>query len=308
MKKYFNKAWALILSLTLLISSFAFASSAQASQSKSKTESPALVSSVTHYEIDYRTKKWTKQSVAKYQYKNGYPVKIYVKETYADDADITALSYSFRENKLPLKMTSKSSSGVRTVKYNSKGARYYDVIESEYLTLKKYFQFAENKSYFTAVLHDGKYYGEDGKTIDSTMEETDSISVTLKNGLLKKTINTGMYANVNAGDKKTWQRFNGTYRADYDENGILKETSAKFRMGASGKQNSFVVKRKNGRIISVVRRRWVAATKGKKAHWEDEEKIVFKYTDKKIDKKRYAMMINEAIIGSDNNYYFYNWY
>ena len=308
MKKYFSNAVTLVLSLTLLICSLTFASPVQAASKKSKTDPLALVSSVTHYEINYKTKKWEKQSVEKYQYKKGYPVKISIKETYADEAAVTTLEYTFRENKTPKKMTAKTPFGNRTIKYNGKGARYYEVLKSAYSTEKKYFQFAEDKSYFTAVLHDAEYYGEDGKTVDSTMEETDSISVTLKNGLLKKTVNTGMYANVNVGEKKTWQRFNGTYRADYDKNGILKETSAKFRMGASGKQYGFVVKRKNGRITQVIRRRWVAATKSKKAHWEDEEKIVFKYTKTKISKKRYAMMINEAVIGSDNNYYFYNWY
>ena len=308
MKRFFNKSAALILSLTLLICSLSFSTPAQAASKKSKTDPLALVSSVTHYEIDYKTKKWTKQCVEKYEYKKGYPVKITIKETYADEAQVITQKYTFRENKLPQKMTAKTPYGERTVKYNSKGARYYEVLKSAYSTEKKYFQFAEDKSYFTAVLHDSEYYGEDGKTVDSTMEETDSVSVTLKNGLLKKTVNTGMYANVNTGEKKTWQRFNGTYRADYDKNGILKETSAKFRAGGSGKQYSFVVTRKNGRITKIIRRRWAPATKSKKAHWEDEEKIVFKYTKTKINKKRYAMMINEAVIGRDNNYYFYNWY
>lgn len=307
MKRLFSKTVSVILSLTLLVCSFAFAAPAQAA-TKKNADPPALVSSVTHYEIDYNTKKWTKQSVRKYEYKKGYPTRIKFKEAYADKAEITTLKYTFRKSGAPNKMTSKGSFGTLTVKYNGKGARYRETLKSDYSTEKKYFQFADNKSYFTAVLHDCEYYAEDGKTVDSTMEETDSISVTLKNGLLKKTVNTGMYANVNIGDKKTWQRFNGTYRADYDKNGILKETSAKFRMGESGKQNSFVVKRKNGRITQVIRRCWVPARNGKKGYWENEEKIVFRYTKKKISKKRYAMMINDAIIGSDNNYYFYNWY
>ncbi|MBR6391941.1 MAG: hypothetical protein IKS12_01535, partial [Eubacterium sp.] len=182
------------------------------------------------------------------------------------------------------------------------------VTKNELSTERKSFQFAKGKTYFTMVMHNSNFYNyENPGELDSYMQEADSVALTLKNGLLKKTVNVGLYANFNVGDSMEWERFNGTYRADYDKYGILKQTSAKFRMGPSGKQESFKVTRKNGLVTQVIRRRWMKP-QGKKGYWQNEEKIVFKYTNKKISKQRYAMMINAAVIGSDNNYYLYYWY
>ena len=308
MRRLKNTITALVLSLSFLACTLGVRTPVQAKVPETKNDPLTLVSSVLYYEMDYSTKKWSRQSVTNYTYKKAYPTTIKVKETYADEAQVTKLKYTFRDNGIPKKMTAVNNDGTLTVTYNSKGARYKSVTKSDYSTLRQYFQFAENKNFFSAVLHDGEYYEDDKKTISSTMEETDSISLTLSNGLLKKTVNTGMYANVNAGEKKTWQRFNGTYRADYDTNGILKQTSAKFRMGVSGKEYSFIVKRKNGRITSVTRRRWVHPRDGQKGYWENEGKILFKYTNIKISKQRYSSMINDAVIGSSNNYYFFHWY
>lgn len=168
------------------------------------------------------------------------------------------------------------------------------------------------RNYFTAVLHDHiRIEGnEDGTSEYDYAEELDSVSVTTrKNGLLKKTVNHGLFANYTYAHKRHWDRFYGTYTVNYDKNGIARITSAKFRaFPGSGPQLKFKLFKKNGLIKKVIRYSWDSDAKKGKGAWERSEKYVFKYTSSKINKIRYASMINSQIMDLGNNYYMYNWY
>ena len=129
------------------------------------------------------------------------------------------------------------------------------------------------------------------------------MQVTTENGLLKQTTNVGLYANWNAGDEKPWERFNGTYSAFYDADGIIEHTSAVFRAGPPGTPDLFDVQRENGRVTEVIR-----SEQREGQTPEAQERFVFTYTDVEITPARYAMMINETVIGPSNNFYRYYWY
>ena len=276
-------------------------------QASSKKSGPRLVKTVTVYQIDYNTRKWTKYLKKDFKYRKGYPSSIRTYDYMAKHASTSKLSYTFN-NKKPKKMNKYDGEGKLewAVTYFSNGTINNMKVSDEYGSRQRIFQYGNGGPYFTLVLHYHDLLDPEQGTPDGSMEEVDSISVTTKKGLLKKTVNTGIYANVNENEEKQWVRFNGLYRADYDSDGILKGTSAKFRYGPSDKEYNFKVKKKNGRITQVIRQNW--EKRNGRGKWVDVEKIVFKYTNQKVNKKRYSMMINEHIIGTDNNYYIYNWY
>lgn len=148
-------------------------------------------------------------------------------------------------------------------------------------------------------------YDEDpaGERPGEYMEEVDSIRITTQNGLLKRTLNTGMYANWSEGDPKEWQRFNGTYIANYDEDGILHDTSSSYRAGPPGGSLLFDVTKDNGKITEIVR-----SDRYPDRDIVPQNKYVFEYTDEAIDPARYANMINDHILSGDNTFYKFNWY
>ena len=280
---------------------------AAAVQAASKKSGPMLVKTVTIYQIDYNTKKWTKYLKMDYKYEKGYPTSIQTYDYTNKHTSTSKLRYTFN-GKLPKKMKKYNGEGKLewTVNYFSDGTINNMEGSDEYGKRQRIYQYGNGGPYFTLVMHYNALLDPEQGTPNGSMEEADSISVTTKNGLLKKTVNTGIYANVNEGEEKQWVRFNGLYRADYDSDGILKGTSAKFQYGPSGKEYNFKVKKKDGRITQVIRQNW--QRKNGQGEWHDAEKIVFTYTDHKVDKQRYSMMINEHIIGTDNNYYIYSWY
>ena len=309
MKDTIRNRTILLLTAVMLASGTAWITfgGAAAVQASSKKSGPMLVKTVTSYQIDYNTGKWTKYMKMDYKYKKGYPSSIRTYDYAARHASTSKLSYTFKK-KRPKKMNKYNGEGKLewAVTYFSNGTINNMKVSDEYGSRQRIYQYGNGGPYFTLVLHYSDLRNPEQGTPDGSMEEVDSISVTTKKGLLKKTVNTGIYANVNENEEKQWVRFNGLYRADYDSDGILKGTSAKFRYGPSDKEYNFKVKKKKGRITQVIRQNWQKKTgRGK---WVDVEKIVFKYTNQKVDKQRYSMMINEHIIGSDNNYYIYNWY
>ena len=164
------------------------------------------------------------------------------------------------------------------------------------------YQFGNGDGYFTLQVG-STYYAPDGEdSVGFTMEEVDSVQVTTANGLLQKTVNSGIYANWNDGDEKQWERFNGTYAAEYDADGILQSTSSAFRMGPPGAADLLAITRENGRITEIVHSLQYAGQEPKA-----DMKLVFHYTDTEISPARYAMMINDLVMGT-NNYYVYYWY
>ena len=98
-------------------------------------------------------------------------------------------------------------------------------------------------------------------------------------------------------------RFNGTYTANYDGDGILSGTSSVFRAGPDGGEDRFALTREKGRVKEAVR----------SLQYPGQEpmltgRCVFEYTDVPVAPARYSNMINEHIMGPGNNYYRYYWY
>lgn len=264
----------------------------------------ALPSKVTIYER-YKDE-WRKYSTLKYEYQNDYPIK---KELYEyDETTPKTTRYDFTiKNGKPTsqKIYDQDNNLTLTVKYkNGKVMSEKSVLDDGASTHEKLYQYANNDNYFTLVFHKNVSKDTSGNNYPTYYaEEVDSISVTLENGLLKKTINTGLYSNWDDGDDDEWLRFNGTYTVNYDKNGIISNTSVKNRVGYSGKEYKYELKKSGGKIVEAIRYKYNDSTKT----WEENKKIEFEYTDIKIDKYRYASMINAHIMEDGNTYYIYNW-
>lgn len=111
-----------------------------------------------------------------------------------------------------------------------------------------------------------------------------------------------MYANWGAETEKEWLRFNGTYTASYDGDGIVVSTSSVVRAGRSGIDDRFEAFRENGLITEAT----VLYPEG--SSWAGMTRFVFEYTDMETSHGRYATMINSFLMGESNNYYKYFWY
>ena len=111
-----------------------------------------------------------------------------------------------------------------------------------------------------------------------------------------------MYANRGAEVEKEWLRFNGTYTASYDGDGIVVSTSSVMRAGRSGIDDRFEAFRENGLITEAT----VLYPEG--SSWTGSTRFVFEYTDMEMSHGRYATMINSFLMGESNNYYQYFWY
>ncbi len=313
MKKRKRMLLAAVLAALMLLScaagNFAFAAKA-AQTEEARVTRPALLRAFTRYEMDFKTKEWKKAEKTTFKYENAYPVLI---KTYAYDAKTvskTAFDYKFYKNNQPKAREQYKDGRLEwNVAYNRDGTISEMNCTNEQAKMERFFQYANGAPYFTVVLHSNIYYDLDRPDdVDFTMEEVDSISVTTRsNGLLKKTVNTGLYANWNRDEEKVWRRFNGTYTANYDANGVVKNTSAIYRMGPSGNEWSFSATVKDGRITQVIQKRWSNDASGK-GHWMNMNKYVFQYTDTRISKVRYAQMLNDCLLTSSSTYYFYNWY
>ena len=308
-----KKAALIVLSLIMLVSCFVAPSgTALAAKSKKATKvtKPALVESVMKYRVDYKTGKWVKEKKTGIEYFKKYPTLIKEYEYDSKKSAKTTLKYSFFENNNPkVRKEYKNGKLDWVVKYHKNGMINRMDRKTEKNVNEKIFQYANGAPYFTMILHNDIFYNDSKKkVVDFTMEEVDSIAVTTReNGLLKKTTNTGLYANWNEDEKKIWTRFNGVYTANYDVNGIVSWTSAKFKYGPSGKQLKLIATIKDGKVVKVVKQSLGIDEKGN-SRWVNEAKYVFTYTDKKIDNARYSLMINDILLTSESTYYIYNWY
>jgi len=280
---------------------------------KSSTKSPALLKSVVKYDINYKTHKWKKSEKITFTYKKKYPKKISTYDYEAKSKSTKTFNYTFK-GKVPKKMTLKNPgiNPTETYKYTKRGlVSKISTGPNKNGKCALWFVYG-NKNYFTTVLHD--YIRVEGSKDSNNeynfAEEIDSVTVsTRKNGLLKKTVNHGLFANYAKAQNRKWARFNGIYTVKYDKNGIANLTTAKFSsFPGSGKQLKFKTYMKNGLVTKVIGYNWDTEAKKGKGAWEKDSKIVFKYTGTKIDKIRYAAMINDQIMEKENNYYMYNWY
>ena len=281
---------------------FALSSCSTAAPAQKNT-APALIRSVTEYTMDYVSGEWSPVSVTQYQYENAYPISMV--RTYEDgeSSDQSSFVYVF-ENDLPVSMEQYNEAGVLTATTEYLSGRVYEIhTENEGFVGRTLFQYANGDAYFTLLLS-SLTSPSLAENTSFPMEEVDSVSVTTKDGLLEKTVNTGLYANWDADEEKEWMRFNGTYTALYDSDGIIHCTASEFRAGPPGGEDLFEVKWENGRISEIVR---------SIRYPEQEEstllsRYLFAYEEIPIDPVRYAAMINAHIIGESNNYYKFFWY
>ena len=271
---------------------------AACSPKEEMADQPRLVKTVTEYGIDFETNEWTPVRTWDFSYENGYPTVIDLYETDSDRHVLTAFSYAFEDGVPTVRNTIDEDGDLLSVTEYQNG-RVYDVYEkNEIRTNTLYYQYGNGDDYFTMVLRE-----ERTADPESHAEEVDSVSVTVQNGLLVKTVNTGMYANWGGEEEKQWLRFSGTYTAEYDEDGIVSLSSAVHRVGPSGIDGKYTLTKEDGVVTEVV-----CSVPSGDDEWLDTARFTFEYTDIETTSARYAQMINSFLMGSESSYYKYNWY
>lgn len=291
--------------MSLLFSAAAMLTAATVSvHAEDAVTSPRLVKTVTEYGVDFETEEWTPVRTWEFTYENEYPVSIDMYEIDADMHVLTTFTYTF-EDGIPTQRKTYDADGalLSVTEYNN--GRVYNVYEEKDERKNSlFYQYGNDDEYFTLVLRDERSdFAEDSGNIDSYAEEVDAISVTLQNGLLLKTVNTGMYANWGGEEEKEWLRFSGTYTAEYDEDGIVALTSAVHRVGPSGIDGRYELTKADGVVTE-----GAAYTPAEGDNWSPVSRFSFEYTDTETTPARYAQMINSFLMGSENSYYKYNWY
>ena len=265
---------------------------------------PRLPEKVTEYGLDADTGEWMPVRSWTYTYQNGYPVLVDCHEIEYDSHSLTAYEYAF-EKDLPVSRTSTHESTGTVTKVEYVGGKPYSITarsEDGTFTSIDRFQYANGDDYFTLLLHESHGVFPEAPEMNDDSEEVDSVSVTASNGLLVRTVNTGMYANWGAGTEKEWMRFNGTYAASYDGDGIVVSTSCVLRAGYSGIDGYFETVRESGLVTEA------AILTLEDGAWTATTRFVFEYTDLEMSRGRYATMINSFLMGESNNYYKYFWY
>ncbi|MBR4745069.1 MAG: hypothetical protein IK082_12910 [Oscillospiraceae bacterium] len=289
---------------TLLIVTLVVLSCAACVKSSEKAD-PALVKAVTVYNVDYETGEWVEWAKTELEYENGYPKTVRTVYPNADFEKTETFDYSF-ENSVPVTMT-RYEDGVEkaTAQYvNGRLSVVSYAYEFEASTKTLTYIYGNDDAYFTTVLH-SSHMGDPAEPEAPfyNAEEIDAVTVTARDGLLRETVNRGLYTNWTDGENREWLRFNGAYTAYYDDTGVLSSTACEYRDDQTPRNYLFVVTRENGRITETVRKTQIPDGEA-----ENEAKIVFEYGDMQTDAARYASMINAFIMEEDNNFYIYNWY
>lgn len=243
---------------------------------------------------------WEETSRTEYEYDGEWPLSRSEVFNQTDQGEPQHYEYTFDDQRQPVSMTVRSEETHSETTTAYQNGRVWEISSTSPVSdAKTYFQYTDKGDYFTLVFHTMHQEASEDSPA-SSMEEADSICVTENKGLLVKTVNSGMYANWNEGEEIPWERFNGTYTAEYDENGIIAATSAEFRAGPSGDQDSFETVIENGRITEVLRY-YAGST-------EPVYRYVFEYTGTEVSPARYASMINYHLMEDGGTYYIYSWY
>lgn len=294
----------LILALLVIMGTISYFAYNKIYKEPNTISNPMLVKKVKNY--DKVQGKWVNSSTLEYEYESSYPKTKKLYEYDEKNPHITTYDYTFKKGK-PSKMLSTDEND------NTLAVNYENglVMDDLYTTgdgsnsTQRIFQYGNNDNYFTFVFHKSTTLDVSGNNYPTYYaEETDSVSITTKNCLLNKTINTGLFANYDEGTPDEWTRFNGTYTVNYDETGIIKNTSVISRQGYSGDVFKTKLIKKNGKITEVIKYQYNDQTN----KWNELKKIEIEYSDIKIDKYRYASMINALIMDEENTYYIYSWY
>ena len=188
-----------------------------------------LIRSVTVYSVDFETGEWNEDHRVEYTYEEGYPLTKSTIYPFMDEPDTVQFEYTF-EGGLPSLLHYTGSEGTSEVTREYRNGRPWEEnsVVAGVETRRVLYQYGgEDGYYFTVLLSDMRSSSEELET-GYAMEEIDSIAVTTENGLLRKTVNSGLYANWNEDEEKDWMRFNGTYTVLYDGDGFAYETSAVF--------------------------------------------------------------------------------
>lgn len=296
-----NKVQKMILHLLALVLSISFVGGVHAEET---VITPRLVKTVTEYGIDFETNEWTPLRIWNFTYENEYPVSVDLYEIDADIHVVTSFSYVF-ENGVPTKRETHDSTGglLSTAEYRN-GCIYNVYEQSDIKNCSLFYQYGNGDEYFTLVLRDERsYYSEGADHVGYFAEEVDAVSVTVRSGLLVKTVNTGMYANWGGEEEKQWLRFSGTYTAEYDEDGIVAVTSAVHRVGPSGIENRYETTKEGGTVTE-----GIVFSPTSNGPWISQSRFTFEYSDIETTPSRYAQMINSFLMGPESSYYKYNWY
>ncbi len=302
-----KKATVLLLAAAFLLACAGCgAGGSEEKQPSSPATALTLVKSVTVYGVDYETKEWTEWQRTDYAYENGYPSTASLVWPGADAPSVTTFTYEF-EDGVPVSMSCETDGTPdHTAEYaNGNLLRSSECFEDEQSSRHLIYMYGNGDAYFTSVLHSSHIvagpYAPDDPCYNA--EEYDAVAVTTENGLLRKTVNNGLYTNWMDGEDREWMRFNGTYTAEYDDEGILKGTSSTFRDEQAGINYVFEVTRVDGRVAEVIRKTVLQGNDP-----TPDAKIVFEYCDTPVDPVRYSLMINAHIMDRENNFYYYNWY
>ena len=254
-KSMIKKFAAIALSIMLVVMCL----SACGGGSSAGITKPALISSAKIYEPDYANngEGWVLSAAHQYEYENAYPVSEKRKD--GDSEGIIKYSYEFKDDKpVKMKYTSPYEDGPVEISYTDDGVvdRILSYDSTGRKISEKIFQYGNRDEFFTFVLQESIVSSPKDKIADH-MDETDSVIVTTANGLLKKTVNDGLFANYNDKEVKEWKRFDGSYTAFYDDNGIVSETEALFTtFPGSGKQYKIELTVKDGRVAEAIRYYW----------------------------------------------------
>lgn len=306
--KHICRILALVLATVIAAGPIAVQPAYAKSGGKLKTK---LVSSVVTY--DYVDGKWHRVHKTDYKYSKGYPKSISVYNYSSKSKDKTTFKYTFRDNGNPKKMELYNSEGKKShiYKYIKNGTIRTIDYDCDSIVWRETFQYGAGRHFTIKIHEETRSNVSDDPDEREYADEIDYVTVTRKGGLLKKTVNHGIFANYdNVGTEKTWTDFMGTYTANYNSDGIVSDTYAKFKGPSSyntGRQLKFQFKRKDGKIAQVIQYKWNKEANNGKGAWKRETKYVLKYGKKTIDKYRFANMINDILMG-ENNYYAYMWY
>ena len=297
-----KKSFCAFISAALLIASAVPAFAAETNTAPSADNDGTkhrLVKCVKAYRVDDDSDEWTLEYTQNMTYQNAYPAMI--EQVYSDEeigSSKLVFEYTF-ENGQPKKSVVKDDADNETTTIEYDNGRVYNVHTDNEGggTSDTTYQYANGDSYFTSLLAERFTPGTEYSP-EEYAEEMDSVQIFTENGLIKKSINTGYFAKWTPGKKKNWTRFNGTYTAEYDSDGIVKMMSAVFREAPSQVQKTIETEKENGFITGAVM----------KAGENDAVRYEFEYTDEEISAARYSQMMNYFIIGAGSNYYNNNWY
>lgn len=306
--KSISRILALIIAVVIAAGPVAMQPAYAKSDAKLKTK---LVSSVVKY--DYYDGKWRKTQKDTYTYSKSYPKSITSYQYSSKSKNTETFKYTFRDNGNPKKMERYNNEGDKmlTCKYRKNGTIRTIDYDCSSIVWRETFQYGAGKHFTIKIHEETRTNVSDDPNEEEYADEVDYVTVTRRNGLLKKTLNRGIFANYdNVGTNKNWTDFMGTYTANYDSDGIISDTYAKFKGNSAyntGKQLKFELKKKDGRIVQVIQYKWYKKTSKSKGSWRPETKYVLEYGKKTISKYRFANMINDILMG-ENNYYAYMWY